>query len=331
MPKKNNHLTDGPGRDPQYAVELDLTTASSTAFYAAIEEFYNWNETQPDPGPLNLDNGWHTVSPLQSQDFLRRNVCNRQPKLAPVRRYHYDMTNNHWHRTGQGLVFNVAGKLNEGQQRCWASYFGKVSFPTFIVTDAPDEQDLFAYYDDNAPRTEGDALHTSGLNSFSSPLAQAVHLAWKYENEVLGVFKQPKVQKLNKREVLDYARAHPSLTETGHVVFPTYGKAISIIDHKGVALMFSDLVIRTHGPEALDRFLVPLGTGANLEENSPILGLRSRLQTNDVEKERKLALLIKAFNYHMVGKTLSKRGLYVADNETFPKISVFGQDSQGSE
>ena len=238
------------------------------------------------------------------------------------------MTHGQWHRTGQGLVFNVAGRLNEGQQRCWASYFSKSSFETFIVADAPDEVDLFAYYDDNAPRTEGDALHTSGLNSFSTPLAQAVHLAWRYENDVLGVFKQPKVQKLNKREVLLYARAHQSLTETGHLVFPTYGKAVSVIDHKGVTLVFSDLVIATHGEKTLNEFFVALGSGANLDENSPILGLRTRLLANEVDKERKLALLIKAFNYHIEGRTLGKKGLYVADNEPFPKIAVSAGQNQ---
>jgi hypothetical protein len=165
------------------------------------------------------------------------------------------------------------------------------------------------------------------MDSFATPLAQAVHLAWRYENGVLGVFKQPKVRKLNKREVLLYARAHASLSDTGHILFPTYGKAVSIIDHKGVALAFADLVLRSFGPQELEDFLVPLGTGANLEENSPILGLRTRLQTNDVEKERKLALLIKAFNYHLAGKTLSKRGLYVADNEAFPQIAVSAGDN----
>jgi hypothetical protein len=237
------------------------------------------------------------------------------------------MVNDQWRRTGQGLVFNTFGKLNEGQQRCWASYLGKVSFPTYVVTDAPDEPDLFAYYDDNAPRTEGDALHTSGLDGFANPLAQAVHLAWRYENGILGIFKQPKVRKLNKREVLEYARSHPTLNENAHLVFPTYGKALSVIDHKGVALMFSDLVLSVHGPEALDDFLIPLGTGANLGENDPILGLRTRLLQNDVDKERKLALLIKAFNLHRAGKTLGKRGLYVADNEAFPQLSVVGQEA----
>jgi len=330
MAKKANPSTEGPGRDPQYAVELDLTTASSVSFYAAIDEFYKHSATQPEPGPLNLTSGWYNVSGVQSGDFLRRNDKNRVPKFSAVRKYHYDMVNDQWHRTGQGLVFNVLGKLNEGQQRCWASYFGKKSFPTFIVTDAPDEPDLFAYYDDNAPRTEGDALHTSGLDGFSTPLAQAVHLSWKYENGVLGIFKQPKVQKLNKREVLEYARAHASLTETGHLLFPNYGKAVSTIDHKGVALMFADLVISVHGEKALDDFLTPLGTGANLDEHHPILGLRTRLLANDIDKERKLALLIKAFNLHLAGKSLGKRGLSVNDNEAFPQVS-FTVDSQDND
>ena len=322
MPKKNNPATEGPGSDPQYAVELDLNTASSVSFYAALEAFYDWSATQPEPGSLNLPSGWHTVGPLQAQEFLRRNVCNRVPKISAVRKYLYDMANGDWRRTGEPLVFNIDGKLNEGQQRCWASYLGKVAFPTYIVTDAPVEDDLFAYYNDVAPRTDADALHTSKLNSFSGPLAQAVHLAWKYDNGLLDIFKKTTVRRLNKREVLRYARTHESLSDTGHLVFGTYPKAISVIDHKGVGLVFSDLVIRLHGVKALDTFLLPLGTGANLDEDDPILGLRTRLQTNDVGKERKLALLIKAFNLHVAGRKLGRRGLFVADNESFPQVAT---------
>jgi hypothetical protein len=307
----------------QLAVELDLQTASNSAFYDAIEKFYTWSETQPPVRPLQITNGWHTVTPLMMQDFLRRNVSNRKPTLATVRRYHYSMVTDDWRKTGQGLVFDEAGKMNEGQQRGWACYFGKVSFETYIVTDAPVQEDMFAYYDDVKPRSAADALQTSGLNGIANHISMATQISYRYENDALGILKQPKIHRLNNREVLEYSRRHPSLTDVGHMIIATYGKAVALIHHKGVAIFFADRVIAVYGREALDSFMMPLGSGANLEEDSPILGLRNRFLGEDrISRERCLALMIKAFNYHRDGKKMPKGGLYVRDNEKFPRLEA---------
>jgi hypothetical protein len=315
-------------KEVQLAVELDLEKASNRAFEEAVAALYAWSAEQEPVGPLNKVSGWYRVDPLTAQDFLRRNVCNREPSLATVRRYLYDMQNDNWRKTGQGLVFNTAGKLNEGQQRLWACYFGKVSFETFIVTDAPEDADLFAYYDDVKPRSAADALHTSGLNGVAKHIAVAVQLSHRYEHEALAILKQPKIHRLNNREVLYYSRTHPTLNETAHLILSNYGKAVSVIGDKGVAIFFSDKVISLFGEERLDAFLVPLGSGANLEENSPIIGLRNRLFAEEkINRERILALTIKAFNYFQQGTKLSKRGLYVADNEKFPRLEALVQQT----
>jgi len=311
---------------PQLAVELDLETASNAAFFEAIKKFYEWSETQPPVGPLGIENGWYVVTPLLAQDFLRRNVCNRRPSLATVQKYHYSMDIKDWRKTGQGLVFNKDGKMNEGQQRCFGSYFGHVSFDTYIVTDAPVEADLFAYYDDIKRRSESDALYTSGLDGIASHIAAAVLLSYRYENDAIGIHKQPKIHRPNTREVLAYSRQHPSLNETAHLIFGMYPKALSVIGHKGVAILFCDLVLALHGPQVLEAFLVPLGSGANLDEHSPILGLRTRLLGDDrMNKERILALVIKAFKYFLSGKQLGKQGLFLKDNEHFPKVEQAGE------
>ena len=75
----------------------------------------------------------------------------------------------------------------------------------------------------------------------------------------------------------------------------------------------------------LDDFLYPLGSGANLAEDSPILALRSRLnkedESDDLNQPRRLALLIKAFNLYSTNQTVNpKRGLILATNEKFPRI-----------
>lgn len=320
MPKV--HPVPTPGPTP--AVELDLDTASSRAFDEALKKFDDWNATQPPLTSLDLESGWYTIDWTTAEDYLRRNICNREPTLNHVKKLKYDMEHGNWRKTGQGLIFNDEGKLNEGQQRLLACYFGKLSFPTFIVTDVPsDEPDLFAYYDDNRPRSAADALQTSGSNGIANHLATAVRFSDRYDREALGIISQPKIHKLTNREVLFYSRENASLSQTAHLIFGTYPKAISVIKERGIAIVFADRVIQLYGEPVLNAFLVSLGSGANLAEDDPILGLRNRLMTSNddkLSKERVLALLIKAFNYHRAGKKLGKRGLYLADNEKFPRL-----------
>ena len=121
--------------------------------------------------------------------------------------------------------------------------------------------------------------------------------------------------------MLNYSLQHPSLNETAHLIFGTYAKALSVIGHKGAGILFCDLVIAHYGADVLEKFLVPLGSGANLDEHSPILGLRTRLLADDrLNKERILALVIKAFRYFLSGRTLGKQGLFLKDNEKFPRV-----------
>ena len=324
MNKKNNVSNPATW---QPAVELDLETASTRAFEEILERFYAWSEKQPPLGPLNIKSGWYTVDPQMAEDLLRRNVCNRHPSFSTICKYNYSMRIGEWRKTGQPLVCNNAGKLNEGQQRCWASYLGKVSFETYIVTDAPSEDDLFAFYDDVKPRSAADALETSGLNGAANHLAVAIQLAFRYEHGALGILKQPKIRKLNNREVLHYSQNHPGLNEIAHQLLANYGKAVTVIKNKGVAIFFAERVTALYGEDALDHFLVPLGNGANLEEDSPILGLRNRLLSEDkINKERVLALTIKAFTYFMDGTKLKKGNLYVKDNEKFPHLEVLSSN-----
>lgn len=307
--------------DKKPAFELDLENCSNKAFQDVLDQFYNWSDTQPELGPLGLPSGWHTVDWRLAEEFLRRNECNREVSLATVRKYLYSMQIGDWKKTGQGLVFNTAGEMNEGQHRCIAAYFGRVEFDTFIVTDAPVEEDLFAYYDDIKPRTAADALQTSGVDGIAQHLVTASLLSYRYENDAIGILKQPKIHKPTVRETLAYTRIHEDLAKAAHLLLGNFGSALRVIGNKGVAIFFSERVIALFGHKALESFLVPLGSGANLEEGSPILGLRNRLLTNDgINKERILALVIKAFNYFHVGKKLPKRGLALYDNDKFPRL-----------
>ena len=317
--------TTGEGWTP--AVELDLETASAAAFQEALDRFEEWTKTTPAPGPFALATGWHDITPAISEDLLLRNKRNRKVSLATVKKYFRAMKNGRWMPTGQGILVNKDGKTEDCQHRAWAGYLGKVTFHSFVVADVPVMPEMFAYIDDSKPRSASDALYTSGNNGLSATIAQTVKLAWRYDAGALTVMsKQPRVREATIPEVLDYARENPGLREAAHLLISSYGKAAKMIGDKAVGSLFLWKATELHGLDVVGPFLISIGVGANLDADSPILGFRERLRDvvleneEDMPRERRLALLIKAFNLHIAGKKVSRGGLHVKDNEKFPRI-----------
>jgi hypothetical protein len=223
-------------------------------------------------------------------------------------------------------LVNKQGRTEDGQHRLWASYLSGSTFPSYIVCDVPEDPDLFVYIDDSKTRSAADALYTAGENGLSKMLASAVKIAWRYDNNAYAILKQPKIRDMTNPEILAYTREHTGLGEMAHTLMGTYGKALSVIGHKGVAAFFSWRVADAYGMPALDSFLVSLGSGALLEEDDPILAVRKRLvgegtRDDELTVPLRLALLIKAFNMHIAGQMVGKRGgLAMRDNERFPRI-----------
>jgi hypothetical protein len=315
------------------AVELDLETAGGVALQEAIEKFAEWAKTAPPLPTLTMQNGWYDITAETAESLLRRNSRNRKVSLATVKKYYHAMKIGEWKRTGQPVLINQDGKVEDAQHRLWACYFGKVTFPTYIVTDVPVAADLFAYIDDNKVRSAADALYTSGTNGLSSTLAGTIKLAWRYDNMAIAIFgPQPRIRDMTNIEVMEYARNNPDLIAAAHTLGASYKRAARIIDNRPVAAFFAWRVIRHYGIERLDEFMDSLGSGALLTEDSPILALRNRLLTareesftkgEDMRAPRRLALLIKAFLMHVQGQKITgKKGtsLTMQDNDVFPRI-----------
>ncbi len=305
------------------AVRIDLETVSSMAFQEAMAAFAAWATTVPLQ-PLDLINGWHEITPEIAENLLRRNDGNRRVSLATVRKYFHAMKIGEWKPTGQPILVNTAGSAQDCQHRAWACYFGGVSFPSYVVTDVQPMKDLFAYIDDMKPRSAADALYTAGNNGQAAVTAAAIKLASAYDENKLSILKSTTAQRLTIHEVLEYSRSHPELAETAHLLAGTYKRAVAIIHNKAAAAFFAWRAIATHGLAVVDGFLSPLGTGAHLDEDDPTLVLRSRLlnEAHELKTSHVLALVIKGFNMHIAGKKVSKGGVYVRDNEKFPRIEA---------
>jgi hypothetical protein len=309
------------------AFELNLETVSNSAFQEVLLKIREWSDQQPPLGPLTLKNGWHQITPQLAEDFLRRNTSNRKVSLGTVKKYATAMLAGDWKETGQPLLFNKDGKAEDLQHRVLACYFGKVTFTSYVITDVPVNADLFAYIDDSKPRSPADALHTSGMNGQSPVIAAATKLAWLYDNNALGVITQPKIRDMSVREVLEYTRVHKAIIDAAHRLMGDYPRAAHVVGHKGVATFFIYKVLKHYDAGVLDNFMVPLGNGANLDEDTAVLALRNRLLQSGEEDDkmrppRRLALLIKAFAMHVQGKKVGRGGLSLRDNEKYPRFET---------
>lgn len=315
--------TKGDGWKP--AVTLSLDTAGPAAFEEAKKLFAEWAKSQPLPGPLVMQNGWHDITPQIAEDFLRRNSGNRKATLSVVKKYARAMKMGDWKGTGQAILINKNGKLEDAAHRCWASYFGQVTFHSYVITDVPVLDDLFAYLDDCKPRSIGDALYTSGSNGLSNILAAAIKLAGRYDDGTLSAFQQSRGGDMSVREALAYSRFHPQLKEITHLVISDYSTAVEAIGHKAVAALFSWKVSEAFGHEVLDEFLTAMAAD-DLEVDDPIVGYQARLLKQEKAKDplkppHMLALLIRAFQLRVGGMKINvKKGLYLTDSEPFPQI-----------
>jgi hypothetical protein len=308
------------------AVQIDLNTVSAIGFQEALDKFAEWAKTQPDQKP-GFKNGWHCITPQQAEALLLRNKRNRKVSLATVKTYARRMRAGAWKKTGQPVLLNEEGEVADAQHRLWACYFSGVSFDTYIVADVPMEADLFAYIDAGKIRNAADALYTSGSNGLSASIASAVKLAYRYDHAGLGIIKQPVMRALDNVEVLEYNRQHPKLAQAAHIVASNYPRAINVIGSKGVATFVAWKIFDQYGIDALEDFFQPLGSGAKLEENDPILHLRNRLMAyqegdDDLSQPHRLALIIKGFNMHRTDQTVGKRGFYLRDNEKYPRFEA---------
>jgi hypothetical protein len=305
-------------------VQVDLNTVSSEAFNEAIDTLHQNAATLESEGKLDelgFETGIVTMTPQLAEQCLLRNSGNRVVRLGHVKRLAAIMIGGGW-KLAQPWLWD--GTLVDAQHRAWAVYLsGATIQTTFFVV--PKQDQLFAVIDTGKGRTAADALHTAGANGLSPAIAQAVNLVWRYENNLLQAMKQTKIRAMENTEVIAYAKAHPGIVDAAHLVFGSHTQVVKVVNHKGVPVAFAHLVIEEHDEDTLNEFYQPLGNGANLAERSPILALRDRLARAGQDEEKlnpahRLALLIKAFDMDRRGANVGNKGLFLRDNEKYPRL-----------
>lgn len=272
---------------------VDLPTIGKQAFDEKMAEFARKRAELRAAGqlpPLPFDHdGWYDVTPQMAEAALLRSAGNRQIVLATVRGFANDMATNGWTATGEPLCFSEEA-LQEGHHRGLAGYLSNLPFRSYVVVTVPPAKNLFSYYNCGKGRTVADALYIGGWNGAGRTMAQAVaDLALRYDHDALGVDKQGRFPKVTARHALDYMETHPDFAAAARLMMGTYQDAVDTIISKPAAVFFAWLVVRAYGEGVLDEFCNALGSGANLDEDSPILAVRNRLLRPEPKGQPKIA------------------------------------------
>lgn len=314
------------------AVHCDLNEGPN-AFAGAVKRFREWSANKPLL-PITITTGWCVITPQLAEELLKRNRRNRKLRYNDVLRYSQQMLNKRWKKTGEPVIMTDRGEVDDAAHRLFACYFSGASFETFVVTDVPHDDQLFAYIDNGVSRTAEDTMICAGLNGMSATIASVIKdFAIRYdENTLTFQGRLPMQSPVTNIDVLDYARANPEIADTIKLVKDVYPAAVKRLGDLKITSFVAWKISQAYGTTVLDEYMAQL-TQADLPAGHPVAVLQKRLDEHVAATEAArrspkvrfkltpvqiVALAMRAFNLAQAGATV--RQIVPRTDDPFPRI-----------
>lgn len=154
------------------------------------------------------------VTPEKALAWLTNAARNRTITNSVVRRYGADMETGRWTLNGQGIIFDINGKLVDGRHRLTAIVATQVEVLMLVVRGAKPE--AFETMDSGRVRTLAHTLNIEG-HKHAAAVSAAARITFAYVAGVNLKFSA------TRSELLDLIRRHPAVE--------TYAAAIANRDH----------------------------------------------------------------------------------------------------
>lgn len=261
----------------QPIVDLDdFFEATGHEFHAVMNRFRDATKDHGRDPSLILEDGWHDISPRMAEELLKRNTRNRPVDFRYVQAYGTHMANQRWKKTGEAIIVNANGDVDDAGHRLWASYLSNSTFTTYVVNVEADP-DLFAFIDSGRSRNGNDTLVTAGIGPQSALIARIVkNIAMPFDESCLSYNGRLPRPPCTSVDILDYVRANPEMVETVRVVREIYPAAIKRIGDLPVAAFIGWKIQTLYGSGVLEDFFGDLAR-SDLPLMNPISVLQRRL------------------------------------------------------
>jgi hypothetical protein len=266
------------------------------------------------------------VTPAKAGEYLARNTANRPLTKRTVREFAEAMRRGEWRVTHQGIAFDTAGALVDGQHRLAAVVEADVPVEMTVFTEVP--VGAFDVLDTGKRRNAADVLAIEGEKS-AVMLAAMVRTVWLYENRPelnwsggsAGVTNHQIVQALvDHPKLRDYVGPGEQIAQATGMIKSAAGSA-------------SYLVAKANPGTDLTAWFEGIIDGAGLVKGDPRLLFRrvmfahTRKQAGQVLRRREtrehVTLYIKAFNAWITDTPLTQ--LRFTPREPVPPIARAGR------
>ncbi len=275
---------------------------------ACLEEHFN--RARRNGRYVELD---VTITPPLSAVMLETNTDNRPISESVVARYAADMRSGRWLENGEALKFSMAGSLNDGQHRLYASFAYDVLFVSDIVFGLTRESRLTV--DQGRKRTASDILKISTGQKYPNAIAGALRVLLSISG---------KTNKPSAIEVADALNQYPGLDEGAPISYKLYSTLKLPVPSQSIALYY---LFKQRDEAANQSFWERLVEGIDFaSSDDPIFKLRKRLVNMSINNRKPppnevLALVIKAFNAFRTNKPIKGELRWrVGSGEEFPEI-----------
>lgn len=266
-----------------------------------------------------------TFTPQQAKAILERAAGHNFRSLRKVYALQLakHMREGRWQLNGEAIKFDDNDVLTDGQHRLQACVTSGVPLTTWVVRGVPRDAEM----DAGRTRSIGDRLTARGeVNSRNLGAALNALMVIEHGKK----YDHSKASSLHL-EIEKYLKAHPRLrsyVNAEHSKFRLFDRSTT----------FPALAYCFDSSDELSGhiFMQQLAHGTDMQEGSPVLVLRNMLLKMRASKRKldlvdQLAVCIKAFNFHLEGRTVRyiawrTSGAHV---EEFPKIigcTVFGDE-----
>ena len=239
------------------------------------------------------------VTPGEAEVILdTRNGSNRRLSSHVVKKYAREISEGRWSVHHQGIAFDEAGELVDGQHRLAAVVQAGIPAPFLVAYGVP--RDSFSVMDVGKRRSAGDLIGANGNN-----IAAAVRIIRRLTGEAAPGGSSHTDALAGNDQVLATLEEWP---EVRAIYGDTDRAARAYGGSTSVLVAVAAVALRTPFADRVEPFLDGLRTGVGLAADDPRLLLRNRVSSERAamrgSRHMALTLVVKAWNAYAVDQGL---------------------------
>lgn len=251
-----------------------------------------------------------SVTPRLAEHWLQSNTHNRKPSFSTVARYAIDMQHGRWRQaTGETIIFDSLGRLQQGQHRLMAVVKSGVTIRFWVMFNA--DPDDFSVIDSGRKRSTANVLSIEGVANATAvaSICRSALLLRDYFDVAWG--GKP-INEITSLAVIEFYESNRDIVMKATNQAESARKSVYIPGAQFGAVAVNVMLI-SEQTDQWDEFVQRVVSGDMLPADSSIfalrrwsLGRRASADGGVATQQLKAALITKAWNAYVLDKPVKQ-------------------------